>query len=76
MSRWTLRCGLALARRWLPFELEGFFRSHFTKMRRQSEAQLREYIELGERHGQPVDALKQLVAQVFGGGSPPAASRG
>ena len=65
VSTWVVRLVLGLARWLLPFPLADFFRAHFTKVRHQSEAQLREYIALGERHGQPTEALQRLVSRVF-----------
>jgi 2-dehydropantoate 2-reductase len=62
---WVLRLALWLARWAVPFSLEEFFQAHFTKVRRQSEAQLREYIALGKRAGQPTPAIERLVHQVF-----------
>lgn len=67
VSPWVVRLALVLARWVVPFALAEFFQAHFTKVRRQSESQLREYIAIGERTGQPTQALRRLVLQIFEG---------
>lgn len=69
VSSWVVRLALVLARWVVPFTLAEFFQAHFTKVRRQSETQLREYIAIGERTGLPTQAMRRLVLQIFGGGS-------
>lgn len=68
-ARWLVRLVVAVARRLVPVDLPEFFRVHFTKVRRQSEAQLREYIALGERYGRRTEGLEHLVREVFERGS-------
>lgn len=70
LSRWLVRLALRLAAWGVPFPLADFFKAHFTKVRAQSEAQLREYIALGERHGKTTEALRRLVLEVFGAPPP------
>jgi 2-dehydropantoate 2-reductase len=57
---WLMGPALAVARTATPVDLETFFRVHFTKVKDQTEMNMRGYIEDGQKLGLPVKALSTL----------------
>lgn len=60
LSPLASRALLALAPRVLPLELEPYLEYHFSKVGVQTRQMLESYIAMGERHGLPVDRLREL----------------
>jgi 2-dehydropantoate 2-reductase len=58
-----LRLLLRLAPRLAPVDLEGFFRAHFLKVRRQTRLLVDEIAEDGARAGVPSESLRALAAR-------------
>ena len=56
-----LRLVMAVAPRVVPFDLETYFRVHFTKVGDQTRLMLTQYLRHGRDHGLPVTSLETLV---------------
>lgn len=63
---WLMRAFLGLAAARTPFDFEVYLDYHFTKVRDQTEAGLRELIADAARQQRPAPALTELVTRVFG----------
>jgi 2-dehydropantoate 2-reductase len=59
-----LRRGLTLARWFVPFDVETFYRVHFTKVRDQTRMYMRGYIDRGAELGLPTNVLAELERSV------------
>jgi 2-dehydropantoate 2-reductase len=79
LAPWHTRLALRLGPRLTPFDLESYFRSHFTKVGEQSAAWLRTYLALAARHRLPSRALARFAEElphahaVTDGSTPPGA---
>ncbi len=60
----VLRTGLSIGRLVVPFDLETYFRVHFTKVGDQTRAMMARYIELARHEGLPSQALEELCASL------------
>jgi ketopantoate reductase len=58
---WTVRWGLVIAARLLPFPLEPYLRKHFTKVGGQTRFLLHNVIAKGKEQGAKVEVLEELV---------------
>lgn len=65
---WTVRVLLGVVRLLAPLDVATFFETHFTKVRRQTEVQMAQYIALATKHGCEATALARLSDRVFGEG--------
>lgn len=65
---WTVRLLLGIIRWLAPLDVATFFKTHFTKVRAQTQMQMAQYIDLAAKEGQPTAALTKLTADVFGAG--------
>jgi 2-dehydropantoate 2-reductase len=57
---WLVRAGLAVGRRLVPFDLETYLRSHFTKVGDQTRLMLAQYIDIARERGLAASALEEL----------------
>lgn len=65
---WTVRLILAVVRFLAPLDVATFFKTHFTKVRSQTEMQMAQYIVLATKAGESSTALTKLGTNVFGEG--------